>query len=163
MNKGYLLIGGNVGDRQASLEGARTNIGLGAGKIVHASSIWQTAAWGKTDQAPFLNQALSIITPLDAPALMAVLLEIEEKMGRIRNERYGPRIIDIDILFYEDLVIDLPQLKVPHPEIQRRRFALAPLAEIAPDLIHPVLKRSIRDLLAECTDPGDVKKIPLII
>jgi 2-amino-4-hydroxy-6-hydroxymethyldihydropteridine diphosphokinase len=163
MNKGYLLIGGNEGDRQASLEAARSNIGLQAGEILRASSIWQTAAWGKTDQADFLNQALLIGTRLDAPALMTVLLDIEETMGRIRKERYGPRIIDIDILFYNELVIDQPQLRIPHPEVQYRRFALAPMAEIAPDLLHPVLNRSIRALLAECTDRGDVKKIPLII
>jgi 2-amino-4-hydroxy-6-hydroxymethyldihydropteridine diphosphokinase len=163
MNNCFLLIGGNEGDSMAWLALARENIELVAGRIVLASSVYQTAAWGKTDQADFLNQALLVETPLGAPALMASLLEIEEKMGRRRGEKYGSRIIDIDILFFNDEIIALPQLSIPHPEIQNRRFALAPMAEIAPEWIHPVIGRSIRDLLTESTDPGNVKKIPFII
>jgi 2-amino-4-hydroxy-6-hydroxymethyldihydropteridine diphosphokinase len=163
MNKSFLLIGGNEGDSLGWLAKARGNIENAAGRILLLSAIYQTSAWGKTDQADFLNQAMQIETPLDAPDLMEALLGIEKKMGRQRGEKYGSRIIDIDILFFNDAVISLPHLVVPHPEVQNRRFALAPLAEIAPDLIHPVIRRSIRVLLAECPDHGDVKKIPFII
>jgi 2-amino-4-hydroxy-6-hydroxymethyldihydropteridine diphosphokinase len=163
MNNSFLLIGGNEGDSMACLTLARANIEKMAGRIIQTSALYQTAAWGKTDQADFLNQALQVETSLEAPALMASLLGIEEMMGRQRGGKYGPRIIDIDILFFNDDIVALPQLLIPHPEIANRRFALAPMAEIAPELIHPVIRRSIRDLLAECTDQGNVKKIPFII
>jgi len=163
MNKTHLLIGGNEGDTLARLAQARENIERRAGSILLASSLYQTAPWGRTDQADFINQALEVETPLEAPALMALLLQIEEKMGRIRGEKWASRIIDIDILFFNDEIIDLPGLVIPHPEIANRRFALAPLQEIAPDLIHPVLHRSIGELLAGCADRGNVKKITPII
>jgi 2-amino-4-hydroxy-6-hydroxymethyldihydropteridine diphosphokinase len=159
MNKTYLLIGGNEGDSVALLGQARENIEKEAGHIVIASALYRTTPWGKTDQADFINQALALNTLLGAPALMALLLRIEEKMGRRRMGKWTSRIIDIDILFFNDAIVDLPALAIPHPEIQNRRFALAPLEEIAPDHIHPVLGRSIRELLAECADQGNVKKI----
>jgi 2-amino-4-hydroxy-6-hydroxymethyldihydropteridine diphosphokinase len=160
MNKSYLLIGGNLGDPLGNLAQAREYIGGSAGRVILASSLWQTAAWGLTGQPDFLNQALLIETLLEPIVLMDVLLDIEIRMGRVRQEKYGPRKIDIDVLFYGEMVIDLPRLRVPHPELPNRRFALAPMAEIAPGLVHPVLHRTIRDLLAECADRGDVKKIP---
>ncbi|HZE82859.1 MAG TPA: 2-amino-4-hydroxy-6-hydroxymethyldihydropteridine diphosphokinase [Puia sp.] len=163
MNISYLLIGGNEGDREAWLENARENIAEAAGPVLLRSSLYETAAWGKTDQADFLNQALQIGTSLDALALMDTLLKIEEKMGRRRVEKWGARRIDIDILFFNEEIIRLPQLVVPHPEIQNRRFALAPMEEIAPLYIHPLLRKSIRVLLAECPDKLDVKKISSII
>jgi len=163
MNTAYLLIGGNEGDSLFWLSRARCAIEKEAGQILRASSIYRTAAWGKTDQADFLNQALSIGTSLDAPTLMTTLLQIEEKMGRKRLEKYGSRIIDIDILFFNEEIIFEPALKVPHPEMQNRRFVLAPMEEIAAEVVHPVLHRSIRQLLAECPDKGDVKKISAII
>jgi len=163
MNTSYLLIGGNEGDSLSWLSKARCVIERMAGRILRSSAIYRTAPWGKTDQADFLNQALLIETSLEAPALMTVLLEIEEQMGRRRVEKYGSRIIDIDILFFNEEIIALPQLTVPHPEIQRRRFVLAPMEEIAGEFIHPVIRKSIRELLAECPDQGDVKKISAII
>ena len=163
MNISYLLIGGNEGNRLAWLADACANIEESAGLILRLSSFYETAAWGKTDQHDFLNQALQIQTSLDAPTLMFTLLEIEKKMGRRRMEKWGSRIIDIDILFFNEEIIRLPQLVIPHPEIQNRRFALAPMAEIAPLYIHPLLRKSIRDLLAECPDKLDVKKISSII
>jgi 2-amino-4-hydroxy-6-hydroxymethyldihydropteridine diphosphokinase len=163
MNKTYLLIGGNEDEPAARLAEARENIEKEAGRIVRSSSLYETAPWGKTDQADFVNQALEANTPLGAPELMKLLLRIEEKMGRRRTEKWASRIIDIDILFFNGEVIDLPGLTIPHPEIQNRRFVLAPLEEIAPDHIHPVLGRSIRELLAECPDRGSVKKITSII
>jgi 2-amino-4-hydroxy-6-hydroxymethyldihydropteridine diphosphokinase len=162
-NISYLLIGGNEGDRIAYLTGAREHIEKNAGPILQLSGIYETAAWGKTDQADFLNQVLAIRTQLDAHALMTVLLEIEEKMGRRRAGKYGPRIIDIDILFFNEQVIQEPQLTIPHPEIPNRRFVLAPMAEIAPSFIHPVLGKTILDLLAVCPDKLNVKKISAII
>jgi 2-amino-4-hydroxy-6-hydroxymethyldihydropteridine diphosphokinase len=159
MNISYLLIGGNQGDRPARLAAARNFITAAGGNILLASSIYETAAWGKTDQPDFLNQALKVSTVQDAPAWLLTLLSIEEKMGRRRDERYGPRIIDIDILFFNNSIVRQPQLIIPHPEMQNRRFALTPLEEIAPFFIHPVLQKTIRELLAECTDPLTVKQI----
>ena len=163
MNISYLLIGGNEGDRISYLAKAREFIGLAGCHIRLESSIYETAAWGKQDQSDFLNQALEIQTDQEAPVLMASLLEIEERMGRRREGKYGSRIIDIDILFFNAAIIRLPQLLIPHPEIQNRRFVLTPMNEIAPLFIHPVLGKSIGDLLKECPDPLDVKKISVII
>jgi len=158
MNISYLLIGGNEGNRMAWLADACAQIEESAGIILRLSSFYETAAWGKTDQDDFLNQALQVQTELDAPSLLFALLKIEEKMGRRRMEKWGSRLIDIDILFFNEEIIRLPELVIPHPEIQNRRFALVPMEEIAPLYIHPVLERSIRDLLAECPDKLDVKK-----
>lgn len=163
MNISYLLIGGNQGDRMDYLAKARERITGSGCAILEHSSVYETAAWGKTDQPAFLNQALLIRTPLDAPALLSVLLEIELGLGRRREEKYGARIIDIDILFFNKEIISLPQLVVPHPQIQNRRFALVPLEEIAPQWIHPVFQLTISRLLAECPDKLDVKKIVSII
>src|SRR6185295_12181715 len=108
MNIAYLLIGGNEGDRSGYLQETTRQIGSGSTRIIRQSSVYETAAWGKTDQAPFLNQALIIETPLDAPAQMQRLLAIEEQLGRVRTERYGSRTIDIDMLFFNEDVIRLP-------------------------------------------------------
>ena len=159
MNISYLLIGGNEGDRAANLQQAVDHIEGSGCRILRTSSLYETAAWGKTDEAPFLNQALEIGTGLEAWPLMQVLLGIEQKMGRVRLERYGSRLIDIDILFFNDAIIDQPQLIIPHPQVQNRRFALAPMDEIAADYIHPVLGLSIAGLLAICPDPLEVKQL----
>lgn len=134
-------------------------ISAGCGIIPVCSPVYETAAWGITDQAPFLNQALELHTQSSADGLMQELLRIEEQMGRIRQERYGPRTIDIDILLFNDDVRSTPLLTLPHPEMHRRRFALQPLADIAPDIQHPVLKKSIAELLAECPDELPVRKV----
>jgi len=127
--------------------------------LIRSSSIYETEAWGKTDQPSFLNQALEISTSLNARQLMRKILKIEKEMGRIRKEKLGPRIIDIDILLYENEIHDLRFLKIPHPEMQNRRFVLVPLAEIDPTLQHPVFKKTIAELLEECPDNLEVKKI----
>jgi 2-amino-4-hydroxy-6-hydroxymethyldihydropteridine diphosphokinase len=158
MNRSYLLIGGNEGDRKAQLATARAHISAAAGVIGQVSDLYETAPWGKSDQAWVLNQALELETPHDAQTLLALLLGIEEKMGRRRTQKYGARVIDIDILFFNDAIIHEPGLIVPHPQIQRRRFALAPLDEIASDHIHPVFGQSVRELLLACTDPLEVKR-----
>jgi 2-amino-4-hydroxy-6-hydroxymethyldihydropteridine diphosphokinase len=156
MNKAYLLTGGNMGNREKNLARAKTLIGEKAGKVIRASALYETAAWGKTDQPSFYNQALEIETALPPKELLKLLLEIEKKLGRHRDEKYGPRIIDIDILLYGDQISNDPQLRIPHPELQNRRFALTPLAEIGPGLMHPVFKKSITELLAICTDTLEV-------
>ncbi len=158
MNIAYLLTGGNLGDRENNLSTARNLISVHCGKISGISSIYETGAWGRTDQPAFLNQALELETTLNARQLMRRLLKVEKMMGRVRKEKYGPRIIDIDILLYNDEIHEYPLLRLPHPELPNRRFALAPLAELNPDKIHPELHLSIRELLAECRDELPVKK-----
>ncbi len=159
MNNAYLLIGGNEGDRALHIKQAVANIEIFCGAVTRQSSIYETAPWGKADQPAFLNQALLVATALDAPSLMDVILQVEEKMGRKRMEKYGPRVIDIDILFFNDEIYNLTQLKIPHPEIQNRRFVLEPMHEIASTFVHPVLKKTIHELLGECKDKLSVKKI----
>jgi 2-amino-4-hydroxy-6-hydroxymethyldihydropteridine diphosphokinase len=159
MNISYLLIGGNEGDRIGSMSLARACIQAAAGIVRRASSLYETAAWGKEDQADFINQALEIATEMTAVDLLKTLLGVEQRMGRKRIEKYGSRIIDIDILFFNDAIIRQPDLEIPHPEIQNRRFALAPLEEIAPEFVHPVLGLSVRELLIRCPDPLTVKKL----
>ena len=158
MNKAFLLTGGNLGDRQQNLSTARTCITEQCGKIITASSIYETAAWGNSDQPAFLNQALEISTLFNARQLIRRLLKIEKQMGRVRKEKYGPRLIDIDILLFNNEIHNYHFLKLPHPEMQKRRFALLPLAEIAPDEIHPVINKTITKLLNDCKDELEVKK-----
>jgi len=159
MNKAYLLTGGNLGNRLNNLSDARKLIEQYCGKIVQQSAIYKTAAWGFTDQPDFYNQALEIQTELYPKQLMQTLLTIEGQMGRKREIKFGPRIIDIDILLFNDEIIQQPHLAIPHPRLHERRFALTPLAEIAPNIIHPVLNKTIQQLLLESTDTLDVHKI----
>jgi len=159
MNKAYLLIGGNIGNRKKNLGDAVNAIREQIGEVTQLSHLYETAAWGKADQPSFFNQALTVVTGLSELELLHSILYIEEQMGRRRLEKYGPRIIDIDILLYNDAMIDLPELKIPHPELVNRRFALEPLWEIAPAIIHPALNQSIDQLLQVCSDSLDVKKL----
>ncbi|MCC7402103.1 MAG: 2-amino-4-hydroxy-6-hydroxymethyldihydropteridine diphosphokinase [Chitinophagaceae bacterium] len=158
MNKAYLLTGTNLGDRLKNIMNAAQNIQDQCGTIALRSSIYKTAAWGNTDQPDFLNQVLELNTALTARHLLKHLQQIEQQMGRIRTEKYGPRIIDIDILFFNDAHYRLGFLKIPHPEIQNRRFVLVPMTEIAPMLFHPVLKKTMSELLKDCSDQLEVRK-----
>jgi len=159
MNNAHLLIGGNLGNRNKNLSLAMHLLGHKCGNIVKQSAVYETAPWGKTDQQNFYNQALLLQTVQEPLTLLENILSIELKMGRERAEKNGPRIIDIDILFYNDEIIDVPNLRVPHPEMQNRRFVLVPLNEIAAEFIHPVLKKDIQTLLRECTDNLEVIEV----
>lgn len=158
MSTAYLLIGGNLGDRLAYLQQAAVLIGYSCGKIVLSSAIYETAAWGIIHQPAFYNQAIAIQTTMDPEQLMQELLHIEESMGRERVIKMGPRIIDLDILLIDDKIISTRILTLPHPALQTRRFALVPLCEIAPSLVHPVLHQPISELLTVCEDGSDVQK-----
>ncbi len=158
-NKAYLLIGGNLGDREQKLAAARAQLAIECGQISASSPLYETAAWGLEQQPAFLNQALELKTRLAPGELLRRILKIETALGRVRKEKNGPRIIDIDILLFADQVVDEPDLKIPHPEMANRRFVLTPLAAIAPQLIHPVLKKTISELEELCTDKLEVIKI----
>jgi 2-amino-4-hydroxy-6-hydroxymethyldihydropteridine diphosphokinase len=158
MNTAFILTGSNLGDRAGNLSHARDAITKQCGEVSNQSHLYETAAWGNEDQPAFLNQALELHTELTARQLIRKLLKIEKTMGRTREVRYGPRLIDIDILLFNDEIHRYELLKLPHPEMHRRRFALVPLAEIAPVIIHPELKMTIRELLEACPDPLPVKK-----
>lgn len=160
MHTAYLLIGGNMGNRAAYLEQAIQNIRTRCGDIALSSAIYETAAWGFADQPSFYNQALAVRTGFEPEVLMTELLRIEESMGRKRVQKMGPRVIDLDILLIDSLIVSTGLLTLPHPALPIRRFALLPLAEIAPALLHPVLHKTIAQLLSECTDNLDVQKKP---
>jgi 2-amino-4-hydroxy-6-hydroxymethyldihydropteridine diphosphokinase len=161
MNIAYLLIGGNLGNRSANLQKAMQLIEQNCGQVVQSSAIYETAAWGFTDQPAFYNQALKIHTNLPPGSLMEALLLIEKDMGRIRSVKLGPRIIDLDMIFYNELVLNTESLVLPHPALSQRRFVLLPLFEIAPAFIHPVFQKNIVQLLKECPDQLDVQKLSI--
>ena len=152
MKNAYLLTGSNIGDRLQQLNKAARLINEKAGSLQRLSSVYETEAWGITDQPSFYNQALHITTLLEPAQLLTTLLCIEEEMGRVRKEKFGPRIIDIDILLIDSLIVHTPSLIVPHPFLQERNFALQPLAEIAPLLVHPLLNTTIEELIRLSTD-----------
>ena len=158
MSTAYLLIGGNLGNRKENLLKAVSLINAQCGDVMNSSSIYETAAWGMTEQPSFLNLALEISTSLNARQLIRKILRIEKEMGRIRTEKLGPRLIDIDILLFGNEIHNSGFLTIPHPEMQNRRFVLTPLAEINSELQHPVLKKSIAQLLEECPDNLEVRK-----
>ena len=152
----FLLLGTNLGNRKELLREAIQQIKQQIAPILAQSAIYETAPWGVTDQPAFLNQVLqleSILHPID---ILQRALKIEKELGRERHERWGPRLIDIDLLYYGDLILKMSDLIVPHPRLHERRFTLVPLAEIAPDFVHPVFKKNNQKLLADCTDSSEV-------
>lgn len=158
MNTAYLLTGSNLGDRELYLKQANLYLSKKCGRIVQQSALYETAPWGIQEQPNYLNQAINLETTLNPEELMSSLLQIEALMGRVRTVKYGPRTIDLDILFYNQVIINSQLLQLPHPALQDRRFALTALAEIAPNLIHPILNKSVKKLLSTCTDDSNVQK-----
>ncbi len=159
MEQIFLGLGTNVAPKEAYLSEVKTAIEEEVGPIVRASSLYETAAWGKTDQSDFMNQVIEIRSQLSPIVLLDTVLAIEKKMGRVRVEKWAERIIDIDLLFYGQEMIQEVRLVVPHPFISVRNFVLAPLVEIAPDFIHPVAQQSIAALYQQCPDQLAVRKI----
>jgi 2-amino-4-hydroxy-6-hydroxymethyldihydropteridine diphosphokinase len=159
MSKTYLLLGSNLGNSQKQLEVARKHISKKMGEILRSSSFYCTSAWGNTNQPDFLNQVIIINNKLCPEDSMATILDIETKMGRIRTEKNAPRIIDIDILFYNKKIINTKNLTIPHPLMQERNFVMLPLNELSPNFVHPVLKKNIHTLFLTCKDKLAVNKI----
>lgn len=156
----YLCIGGNLGEREANLEEARDFIDFNLGDVIAVSAIYESEPWGMTDVPNFLNQVVQIQTELPNEELLSEIAELEEFFGRERSaEGYVSREMDIDVLFIDQEIIETETLRVPHPRIAERKFVLAPLAEIAPDFIHPELKKSIQELLASCPDKSQVNRL----
>ena len=142
----YVALGSNLGDKEANLRKALELLQERSVEVVKTSSFICTEPYGVTDQPQFLNGVCEVRTSLVPLALLHTLLEIEQEMGRVRLRHWGERNIDLDLLLYEDVVMDTEELKLPHPDMQNRDFVLLPLAEIAPKLVHPILQKSIEEL-----------------
>ena len=160
MQKAYISAGSNIGDRKASLESALTSLARQC-DVKKVSSYFETEPVGYLDQPWFLNIAVAIETHLSPSELLHACKTIEESCGRIRTFPNAPRTLDVDILIYGDVVMNEPDLIIPHPRLAERRFVLVPLAEIARDVIHPVLKKSIQSLLDACPDTSEVRSVIL--
>lgn len=158
MNTIYLLLGSNLKNPEQQLSIARMHIESEIGETIQSSSLYATSAWGNTNQPDFLNQVIIVQSDFSARNTMDTILKIEENMGRIRTQKNAPREIDIDILFFNNDIINLHDLSVPHPLLQERKFVLIPLKEIAPDFKHPILLKTTQELLEMCTDSLDVQK-----
>ena len=160
MHTAILLIGCNIGKREENLAHAISLIGEKTGVIQLCSSVYEAEPWGFESDQNFLNQCLTVRTTLTPSELLSQLQAIETGMGRERRtEKYTDRIIDIDILFYDDLVLSSEELTIPHPRIEERKFTLIPLLEILPGLVHPVSDKPIKEILLSCRDPLSVRKM----
>ena len=142
----YVALGSNLGDKEANLRKALELLEERGVEVVKTSSFICTEPYGVTDQPQFLNGVCEVRTSMVPLALLHTLLEVEQEMGRVRLRHWGERNIDLDLLLYEDVVLDTEELKLPHPDMQNRDFVLLPLAEIAPELVHPILQKSIEEL-----------------
>jgi len=152
MNTVFLITGGNIGDKQKNLETASALINERVGGIIKSSKIYETEAWGITEQPAFYNQVHMIKSDFSAEEILDKILDIEEEMGRKRTIKNAARIIDIDILFFNEEIVNEQNLVIPHPQISNRRFVLLPLNELVPEMIHPVFKKSIAQLLLQTND-----------
>lgn len=157
MTKIYLSLGSNLGDREANIARAVDELRRRGVRVTRQSSIYETEPVEIREQAWFLNGVIEAETEKSPLELLRVLLEIERAMGRVRSVKYGPRLIDMDILFFGSATIDSQELVVPHPRLAERKFVLAPLAEIAPDIQHPVLRKTAAELLASPLDHSEVR------
>lgn len=153
----FISIGSNLGNREEYLTKCRKLLNWHVGEIITSSQIYETQAWGDTDQGDFLNQVLKLKTGHSAQALIIELQRIEKYIGKEVIRKYGPRVIDIDVLYYSTDIINDYNLTVPHPNLHERKFVLIPLAEIAPDFVHPVLHKSSIELLGSISDPSRLK------
>ncbi|RPI82712.1 MAG: 2-amino-4-hydroxy-6-hydroxymethyldihydropteridine diphosphokinase [Chloroflexi bacterium] len=146
MHTVYIAMGTNLGDRPGNLKKVVRDL---SPKVTPEalSPVYETEPWGFEEQPDFLNQVIRAETDLEPHELLVFLKDLEKQMGRQQTIRYGPRVIDLDILFYDDLVIETPELTIPHPNMAERSFVLVPLADLAPELFHPVIGKKIRDLL----------------
>lgn len=149
----YLALGSNLGDRMANLRAAAAALSP-ALTVRRVSPVYQTSPWGVTDQPDFLNQVIEVETRLTPLDLLVYLKHLERELGRVPTVRYGPRLIDLDILFFNQDVINLPELTIPHPRLAERAFVLVPLADLVPGLMHPELKRTVAELLANVDRSG---------
>ena len=161
MNQAFILLGTNLGDKRANLQQAILSISTNLISIVSYSDIYETAACGNTNQDNFYNQVIEVNTELSANDLLQTLLQIETQMGRVRNQKWEARIIDLDILYFNNEIIDTENLKVPHPYLHVRRFTLAPLVQIAPEFLHPVFNKTNTALLENCSDNSEVKLVTI--
>lgn len=155
-NELFLLLGANLGDRLNTFSQVRTLIVECIGLIQQRSGIYETAPWGVTNQPAYLNQVLQVTTILAPDVVLSQTQAIEQRFGRVRLEKWGSRTIDIDLLYYGQLIWQTDALTLPHPLLHKRRFTLVPLAEIAPDFVHPVLQRANQQMLAELDDDSEV-------
>lgn len=152
----YLSLGSNLGNRSANLKEAVSSLPPQM-EVKKKSSVYETPPWGYTEQENFLNQVIEVKTHLEPEPLLKHLKRLEVALGRKATFRYGPRLIDIDILFYDDLILDTSSLTIPHPHLHERGFVLLPMMDIAPDLVHPVKRKSIREMMALC-NAGGIRK-----
>ena len=156
MNEVYLQLGSNIGDRLDNLDQSIKIITERIGNVLEKSSVYESTPWGVENQRNFLNQVIFVKSNFDPYTILDLVLQIEKDMGRIRIEKWGERIIDIDILFIDDLIIESENLCIPHEFIAKRKFVLQPICEIAPGFIHPRLNKTISKLLEECIDEEKV-------
>jgi 2-amino-4-hydroxy-6-hydroxymethyldihydropteridine diphosphokinase len=155
----FLGLGSNIGDKKSYLKKACDLIEQEIGQIIGFSSLYITQPWGNTNQEKFINQVIRLIADVEPKFLLDKVAEIENSLGRVRDVNWGPRTIDIDILYFGKYVIDRESLQIPHPELTERKFVLVPLVEIAPNFVHPIFKLSNKELLEFCTDTLVVTKI----
>lgn len=155
----YLLLGTNLGNKLNNLQQATERIMGRVGDVTAVSWLYQTDAWGKTNQAVFLNQVLCVNTQLSPTELLDQIQQIEIDLGRERHEKWGARTIDIDILFYDQQTVITQRLLIPHPYLHTRRFTLMPLNDLAPNFVHPTLHKTTQQLLDECQDPLNVTRV----
>ena len=161
MNIVFLQLGSNLGDRELLLKDAITEIEDRVGNILECSKVYESTAWRVEGQENYLNQILKVKTILLADDVLLTVLDIEKQLGRVRIEKWGERLIDIDIIFYNDSIIETPELCVPHKHLHERMFVLTPLHNIAPEMVHPKYNKTIEELLNMCKDTELVKEYAL--
>lgn len=158
MNIVYLQLGSNIGNREQQLESAIYEIKERVGHVTNYSKVYESSPWRVDGQSNYLNQVLQVKTEMDANMVLSIALEIEDNLGRKRKEKWGERLIDIDIIFYNNEIIETAELCIPHKHMHERRFVLTPLNEIASSYLHPKYNKTVADLLLECNDVESVEE-----